>query len=44
MRTITVDADDGALLGVAGASFLRHKEREKIHCNKRPFAEKDSRR
>jgi hypothetical protein len=42
--TITVDADDGALLGVAGASFLRNKGRKKIHCNKRPFAEKDSRR
>lgn len=42
--TIAVDADDGAVLGVVGASFLRNKGRQKIHCNKRAFAEKDSRR
>ena len=42
--TIAVDADDGALLGVVGASFLRHTARQTVHCNKRPFAEKDSHR
>jgi hypothetical protein len=40
--TIAVDADEGTLLGVVGASFLRNRDRKKVHCNKRPFAEKDS--
>jgi hypothetical protein len=42
--TIAVDADDGTVLGVVAADFSRHRSRQKIHCNKRPFAEKDSRR
>jgi hypothetical protein len=42
--TIAVAADDGALLGVVGACFLRHEGATEVHCNKRPFAEKDSRR
>lgn len=41
---IAVDADDGTLLGVVGACFLRHRGRQAVHCNKRPFADKDSSR
>ena len=41
---IAVDADDGALLGVVSACFLRHAEAESVHRHKRPFADKDSAR
>ena len=40
--TIAVDAEDGTLLGVVAACFLRHEGAIAVHCNKRPFAEKDS--
>jgi Transposase DDE domain len=42
--SIAVDAGAGTLLGVVGARFLRHKGRQKVHCNQRPFAGKDSHR
>ena len=42
--TIAVDADDGALLGAVGASFLLRLGKQKLHRNKRPFAEKASAR
>ena len=41
--TIAVDADDGALLGAVGASFLLRPGKQKLHRNKRPFAEKAKR-
>jgi len=41
---IAVDADDGTLLGVVAASFLLRRGAQAIHCNKRPFAEKESAR
>jgi hypothetical protein len=40
--TIGVDADDGTLLGVVGASYLLRLGKQEIHCNKRPFEEKES--
>jgi Transposase DDE domain len=42
--TIAVDADDGTLFGVVAASFLLRTGKEKTHCNKRPFAQKESAR
>lgn len=42
--TIAVDAEDGTMLGVVAACFLRHEGAIAVHCNKRPFAEKDSHR
>jgi Transposase DDE domain len=41
---IALDAHDGALLGLAHATFLRREGRQPVHCNKRPLAEKESRR
>jgi hypothetical protein len=42
---IAVDAMDGALLGLASATFLRRDGGKKeVHHNKRPFDEKESRR
>jgi len=42
---IAVDALDGALLGLTSAAFLRrHGGKKQVHRNKRPFAEKESRR
>ena len=41
---IAVDADDGTVLGVVAACFLRHEGAVAVHCNKRPFAAKDSHR
>lgn len=41
---IAVDAGDGALLGLAHATFLRREGRQPVHCNKRPLAQKESRR
>jgi hypothetical protein len=40
--TIAVDADDGTLFGVVAASFLLRTGKQKTHCNKRAFAEKES--
>jgi hypothetical protein len=43
--TIAVDAEDDALLGLVHATLLaRDGSAAQIHCNKRPFAEKESRR
>lgn len=43
--TIAVDADSGALLGLVHAEILnRDGSAGKVHCNKRPFEEKESRR
>lgn len=43
--TIAVDAGNGALLGLVHAELLsRDGSAAKVHCNKRPFAEKESRR
>ena len=42
--TIAVDANDGTLLGVVAASFLLREGAQAIHCNKRPFAAKESAR
>ena len=43
--TIAVDAGDGALLGLVHAELLaRDGSAGKVHCNKRPFEEKESRR
>jgi hypothetical protein len=42
--TIAVDADDGTLFGVVAASFLLRTGKKKTHCNKRPFAQKESAR
>lgn len=42
--TIAVDADEGTLLGVVSARFLLRRDRQAVHCNKRPFAEKESAR
>jgi hypothetical protein len=43
--TIAVDAGAGALLGLVHADLLaRDGSAAKVHCNKRPFAEKESRR
>ena len=41
---IAMDADDGTLFGVVAASFLLRAGKQKTHCNKRPFAEKESAR
>ena len=41
---ITVDAADGALLGLLSADFLVRDETPKEHCNKRRLGEKESRR
>lgn len=42
---IAVDAMDGALLGLTSATFLRRNgDKKRLHCNKRPFDEKESRR
>jgi hypothetical protein len=42
---IAVDAGDGALLGLVHAALLvRDGTAGRVHCNKRPFAEKESRR
>ena len=42
--TIAVDANDGALLGLLSADVLIRDETPKPHCNKRPLADKESRR
>jgi len=43
--TIAVDAEDGALFGLVHAGLLaRDGSAGQVHCNKRPFAEKESRR
>ena len=42
--TIAVDADSGALLGLVDAEFLLRQGKQPVHCNKRPFAEKESAR
>ena len=43
--TIAVDAEDGALLGLVHAELLtRDGSAAAVHCNKRPFEEKESRR
>jgi len=43
--TIAVDAEDGTLLGLVDAALLaRDGSAKKVHCNKRPFEEKESRR
>jgi hypothetical protein len=43
--TIAVDADDGTLLGLVHAEILvRDGTAGAVHCNQRPFAEKESRR
>ena len=43
--TIAVDAATGALLGLIAATFLaRDGAAAAVHCNKRPFAEKESHR
>jgi len=43
--TIAIDAADGALLGLVHAEILvRDGTAGEVHCNKRPFAEKESRR
>ena len=42
--TIAVDAENGALLGLVGASFLLRRGKQKVHCNKRAFATKESAR
>ncbi len=43
--TIAVDAATGALLGLIEATFLaRNGGAAALHCNKRPFAEKESHR
>ncbi len=43
--TIGVDAEDGTLFGLLHAALLsRDGSAAKVHCNKRPFAEKESRR
>ncbi len=43
--TISVDAEDGTLFGLLHAALLsRDGSAAKVHCNKRPFAEKESRR
>jgi hypothetical protein len=43
--TIAIDAADGALLGLVHAEVLvRDGSAGAVHCNKRPFAEKESRR
>jgi hypothetical protein len=42
--TIAVDEADGALLGLLSAEILVHDGKPKEHCNKRPLAEKESRR
>jgi hypothetical protein len=43
--TIAVDADSGALLGLVHSEILtRDGSAGKVHCNKRPFEEKESRR
>lgn len=43
--TIAVDVADGALLGLVDAALLaRDGSAAQVHCNKRPFAEKESRR
>ena len=39
-----VDADDGTLFGVVAASFLLRTGKQKTHCNRRPFAQKESAR
>jgi hypothetical protein len=42
---IAVDAENGALLGLVHAALLTHDgSAAAVHCNKRPFAEKESRR
>jgi Transposase DDE domain len=43
--TIAVDAKDGALLGLVHAELLRRDgSAAEVHCNKRPFAAKESHR
>ena len=43
--TIAIDAADGALLGLVHAEVLVHDGTAgAVHCNKRPFADKESRR
>lgn len=42
--TIAVDAGNGALLGLVGASYLLRRGKQKVRCNKRPFASKESAR
>jgi hypothetical protein len=43
--TIAVDAEDGALLGLVHAAMLaRDGSAAQVHCNKRRFEEKESRR
>jgi len=42
--TIAVDAEDGTVFGVVAASFLLRTGKQPKHCNKRPFAEKESAR
>lgn len=43
--TIAVDAEDGALLGLVHATLLhRDGSAAAVHCHKRPFEEKESRR
>jgi hypothetical protein len=42
--TIAVDADDGTVFGVVAASFLLRTGKKETHCNKRPFAQKESAR
>ncbi len=41
---IAVDAADGALLGLLAADLLVRDDTPKVHCNKRPLEEKESRR
>jgi hypothetical protein len=42
---IAMDAEDGALLGLVHAALLaRDGSAARVHCNKRPFEEKESRR
>ncbi len=41
---IVVDAADGALLGLLSADLLVHDDTPKVHCNKRPLEDKESRR
>ena len=41
---IAVDADDGTLLGPVAAIFLLRQGKQKTHCNKRAFSNKESAR
>jgi len=42
--TIAVDAENGSLLGLVGCSFLLRRGKQRVHCNKRAFATKESAR